>query len=94
MLCSDGVKVLEDVLSVVDGGQVLGAVEVDVQLPDVDPEVDEEGDAVEVTLGRGQVQGGVAVVIMLLGLASVNKYRCCSLQNASTVKLTLDPQAV
>ena len=45
--------------------------QVDVQLPDVDPEVDEEGDAVEVTLGRGQMKGGVPVVIVLLGLASV-----------------------
>ena len=45
--------------------------QVDVQLPDVDPEVDEEGDAVEVTLGRCQMKGGVPVVIVLLGLASV-----------------------
>ena len=76
MLCCDRVKVLENVLPVVDGGQVLGAVEVNVQLPDVDPEVDQEGDTVEVTLGRGQVQGSVAIVIVLLWLTSVNLYFC------------------
>ena len=52
MSCN-GVEVLEDVLSVVDGGEVFGAVEVDIQLPDVDPEVDQESDTVEMTLGRG-----------------------------------------
>ena len=72
LLRRDGVQVLEDVLPVVDGGQILGAVQVNVQLPEVDPEVDEEGDAVEVPLGRGEVQRRVAVVVMLLRVTPGN----------------------
>ena len=45
---------------------------VDVEVPDVDSEVDEEGDTVEVPLGRGEVQRGVPVVVMLLRVTPGN----------------------
>ena len=67
------VQVLEDVLPVVDGGQVLGAVLVNVQLPGVDSEVVEEGGAVEVTLGGGKVKSRVAIIVMLLWISSEKK---------------------
>ena len=73
MVSSDRVQVLKDVFSVVDGGQVLSTVKVNVQLPGVDTKVDEEGGAVEVTLGRGEMKSSVAIVVMLLWISSEKK---------------------
>ena len=51
MLGSDVVKIFEYLFTIIDSCEVFGAVEINVKLPEVDSEVDEEGDTIEMTLG-------------------------------------------
>ena len=57
---------------------------VDVEDEDVDPEVDEEGHAVHVAAGGGQVEGGVAVVVRLFRVAT------SAYEDAEGVEITLE----
>ena len=44
-----------------------------VEVPDVDSEINEESDTVEVSLGRGEVQSCVPIVVVLLRVSSATQ---------------------
>ena len=51
MLGSDVVKIFEYLFTIIDCCEVFGAVEINIEFPEVDSEVDEEGDTIEMALG-------------------------------------------
>lgn len=64
------VQIPQNVIPIVDRGQVFGRVPIDVQRKKVDAEFDQEIDAVHVTFGGGQMESGVAVQVRFVGVAT------------------------
>lgn len=64
------VQVPQNVVAIVDRRQIFGRVPIDVERKQIDAELHQKIDAMDVTLGGGQMQAGVAELIRFVRIAA------------------------
>ena len=69
-LSSGSIQVFKYVFTVVYGCEIFCRMKVNIKIPEVDTKVDEQSDTVEMSFGRCQVEGSVAIVVTPLGISA------------------------